>query len=231
MLILILCTQASLKQIIGTVGEADVLKQVCLLQYKFPNHMINALTLNREGNVYDIGIDIDHHFYRGQVKTTERPDKNGRMIFQTSHKEYKEEGKRNRISYQKDEIDFFLLYCISEDWLGLALLDECQKTTRIYLNGTDGVHSRVQRNFLFEKRMRELIETGIITPVNETKTCQENSDPQTKPIISAISKPATYSELFNLLAEYGGEVEVFSDMTQIPVSVVLSWINELSKPE
>ncbi len=225
-----MCTQASLKQIIGTVGEADVLKQVCLLQYKFPDHTINALTLNREGNVYDIGIDIDHHFYRGQVKTTEQPDKNGRMTFQTSHKEYKSEGKRNRIQYQKDEIDFFLLYCISEDWLGLALLDECQKTTRIYLNGTDGMHSKVQRNFLFEKRMRELIETGTISPVTDTKSSSiDSATAETKTLVPAFKKPETFSELFNLLAEHGGNIEVLSDMILVPVPVIKSWIDELSK--
>lgn len=214
---------ASKKMIIGAVGEAAIKKEITLLQYQFPDKEITALDVCREGNVYDLGIDIDHKLYRGQVKTTERCDKNGAMIFQTSRRTLDENKNSHLQLYKKGDIDFFFLYCIEKDWAGLALPGECKTKIKVYLTGTRSSTAKMACDMEFRKRMRELLETNNISLLlSEQRLIKKQTESDSK-LTPVFKKPASWEEFFNLLVEYNHDLEQIAEAKHISLATLEKW--------
>ena len=66
---------------------------------------------------YDLIIDWNNKLYKVQVKTT-KSIKNNIMSFATKTTNYTK-GKWKSKSYKIDDVDFFFLYCMENDWCGL----------------------------------------------------------------------------------------------------------------
>ena len=81
----------------------------------------------------------------------------------------------------------------------------------------------------FEKRMRELIEEKKISPVptySEVEIVEGSEEPEKSKSAPVFKKPATDSELFNLLVEYGYDLDLLSDSIHVSVPTIQSWIQE-----
>ena len=212
---------------IGAVGEAAIKKEIALLQYQFPDAVITALDVCREGNVYDIGIDIDHKLYRGQVKTTECCNEKGAMVFKTSRNTTDEDNNVHTELYKKEDIDFFFLYCIQEGWAGVALPEECRTTTKVYLTGQRSATSKMACDLEFNKRMRELVETGHISPLaSERRRTQEKTGVYVKPV-PVFKEPSTWNEFFLLLTEYNHDWYALADAIHVSVATLERWHKKL----
>jgi len=215
----------------GDSGESKVLHELNQLRVKYPDHRIFPLAPTVSNPPYDIGIDIDGQFYRGQVKTTTQITPAGRMVFDTSRIEKGEDGKRFRVPYTSEDISFFFLYCNSPEteWLGIALLEECSMGTTVCKFGKFFKNSLRASDMEFEKRMRELIEEKKISPVptySEIETVEESEEPEKSKSAPVFKKPATDSELFNLLVEHGYDLDLLSDSIHVSVPTIQSWIQE-----
>ena len=98
---------------VGIIGE-----QAAILAFVSHGYQVSTPVGNNAR--YDLVVDIDGRFVRIQVKTTQCV-KNGLMVFGTCKSNpYKHEG----IRYNKNEVDFFALYCIENGYLGLFPVSE-----------------------------------------------------------------------------------------------------------
>ena len=215
--------ESAKRMMAGAVGEAAIRYYITLLQYQYPDKVITALAPLKEGNVYDLGFEIDHHFYHGQIKTTERCNPKGAMVFKTSRSTI-DKNKNSRLElYKKEDIDFFFLYCIEEQWAGVALPEECRTTTKVYLTGQRPATSKMAYDLDFNKRMRELLEDGkISTLVCEQRRLREQNQDK-NPLVPLIQEPESWSEFFNLYAHYGYNLQRMSDFTNVSVATLEKW--------
>ena len=213
----------------GDLGESKILYELNRLRTKYPDHRIFPALIMVSNPPYDIGIDIDHHYYRGQVKTTGTITEKGRMRFDTSRHEKAEDGSIHKVPYTEDDIDFFLLYCeddgTGEEWTGIALLKECNLSTTICKYGKLLKNSRRATDMDFQKRMRELIENKSITPLQSYPEIMETEIPEIKVPESTIKKPSE-TELFNLICEYGGMLECLAEDLRVTVPTIERWRDE-----
>ena len=197
-----------------------MLHQIDLASIGLDSHSIIPTVTLREGMPFDLGVFIDGKGYRFQVKSTQSISSNGRMTFSTC----KDNGK----SYTDKDIDFFLLYCVKPEWYGLALLSECKKTTYIYDHPTKRGHSYQADQFDFQLRFRELAETGTIQPIEHT-TKKMKIPKEPEPAAGYFKKPATYVELFNILAEYNYILDDIATAKGVSVPTLERWIQEFTQ--
>ena len=214
----------------GDTGEHKVFHEISRLRVQYPDHRIFPALIQCSGPPYDVGIDIDHHYYRAQVKTTLSITDKGRMVFDTSRNEDDETGLSHRVAYTEDDIDFFILYCDCDDegkeWLGIALLEECNLSTTVCKHGKMFKNSRRAEDMQFDKRIRELIETKQIKPLpiyTETKVVEES---ESKPM-KILAKPTSDSEFFNLMAEYGWHDDWMANDNNISEATIQKWRADL----
>lgn len=225
-----MCVNTTLQMAIGDLGESKVFHAINLLRTQYPDHRIYPTLVHCSNPPYDIGIDIDGHYYRGQVKTTMTVTPEGRMVFDTSRFVRDSDGKQHRVPYTKDDIAFFLLYCgyEGEEWLGIGLLEECPMSTTVCKYGKLFKDSRRAVDMDFDKRIRELIEKQTITPIPQYTETQYEESEKDESYVSVFKKPDSYSELYRLLAEYDFRLDVLSDTIRVSVPTIQQWITEYS---
>ena len=214
----------------GDTGESKVLHAINRLRVQYPEHRIFPAIIMCSGPPYDIGIDIDHQYYRGQVKSTLNVTDKGRMVFDTSRNEKDKDGMSHRVPYTKDDIDFFLLYCDNDDdgqeWLGIALLEECNLSTTVCKHGKMFKGSRRAEDMDFDKRIRELIENKCIAPL-PAYTEIELVEPEEPEPVRILPKPESDSEFFNLMAEHGWDDALLASDYNISEATVQKWRADL----
>lgn len=184
-----------------------------------PDHLILPMIKIREGAPIDQGVVIDGNFFKLQVKTAEKIT-NGKMTFRTI--------KSNGDKYTDKEVDYFLLHCIETNWSGLALPSECTSTIAIYNRPTMSLNSYHAEDFDFLKRMRELVETGKIRPVQYGVPVEEYIEELPAPFFK---KPDTWEEMYNLLEKHGGTLEELSESIHVSIPTLLRWINDFTLME
>ena len=110
---------------IGDVGEGYALA-------KFTEYNIKVSIPFSVNLPYDYIIDVDGVLYKVQVKTTEKIVDNKKMIFRTCRSN---PNTKNRVKYEKTEIDYFFLYCLENKWCGIININEVDtKELTIYLD-------------------------------------------------------------------------------------------------
>lgn len=94
---------------VGDIGTSAAI-------YNFQKYGIPVAIPFDDNMPYDLIIYVNNCFYKVQVKTTlsEKNDKS--MIFQTN---ISNPFKKINRPYEKNEVDFFFLYCIENEWCGL----------------------------------------------------------------------------------------------------------------
>lgn len=179
----------------GAIGEAEFEKQILLKADEFyGTHEIILLKPTVEGAPFDRTVLINGKTYRFQVKTTFKFNKN-KLVFDTSHS-----GK----CYNEKEIDFFFLYhrnpVTKEEWWGIALPSECLTKTTFTYGEIPGDNVRLSRDYDFDQRFYELLETGTILPIPELEDTEfeEYGDIPSEPL--DLTDENTF---FSLLNQYG----------------------------
>ena len=97
---------------IGDIGE-----QIAICMFVKSGFTVSKPITNNSR--YDLIVDINNKSYKVQVKTTENI-KNNIMSFATKTTNYTK-GKWKSKSYKIDDIDFFFLYCMENNWCGLYI--------------------------------------------------------------------------------------------------------------
>lgn len=100
---------------IGNITEVSVMLEFLKLGY-------NVLTPYGDCERYDFVVDINHKFYKIQVKTAK--EDNGKIEFNTASTHYVD-GKCIHDSYTKDEIDYIATYFNNKCYL--IPIEECGK--------------------------------------------------------------------------------------------------------
>ena len=209
---------------IGNVGEMAALHRIVLAQKKYYPNIVAPMISPVEGAPFDSGLIVNKQFFKLQIKTTEHVSDTGRMTFLTCHSST---GK----PYSDTEVDLFLLHCIDSEWYGLALPSECGKITYIYQQPTTRRSSYQATWFDFDKRVREIIETGEIQPVPFVADDKEDVAVPITDSSSFFKKPSSWGELYNLLAYYSFDLNAFSDDINVSVPTLQRWIEELSEQD
>lgn len=94
---------------IGDIGET-----VALAEFTKSGYTVSVPF--GQNSPYDLLVDIDGIIYKVQCKTTEKVHDNSVMRFNIC----RTNGFTGaHISYNEDEIDFFFLYCVENDYKGL----------------------------------------------------------------------------------------------------------------
>lgn len=112
---------------------------------------------------YDYVIDVDGRLYKIQVKTTEKIKDGKRMLFHTCRTN---PNTKRRIFYQPNEIDYFFLYCIENDWCGIIDVHDTPKDClSLYLKPVSSYNSQNVRyadSYEFDYKINELINQEIL---------------------------------------------------------------------
>lgn len=160
---------SSYTKIIGDIGTSVVISE-------FLKHGINVLLPYDDNSPYDIVIHIDNKFYKIQVKTTEKVKYNGsEMQFEAT--------KSNPYSkidpkYTEEEVDYFALYCIENDWCGLIGFDEYTPQLIIRLKPTKNNQKekiKFANDYLIHDQIlkffnRDYIKNNIVHTEGDSKT-------------------------------------------------------------
>jgi hypothetical protein len=104
---------------IGTIGESIAITEFIKLG-------IQVYLPFGENSKVDFIVDIDNVLYKCQVKTTNTilNDK-----FQISLESTRSNKTSNtRVSYTNNDIDFYILVCLQNDFVGMLHIDEAPKT-------------------------------------------------------------------------------------------------------
>lgn len=112
---------SSYTKTIGDIGTSVVVSE-------FLKHGISVLLPYDDNSPYDIVINVDNNFYKIQVKTTEKILFGEVMKFSTN---ISNPNKKTTRVYTKEEVDFFALYCVENDWVGLMKYTNEQKEISI----------------------------------------------------------------------------------------------------
>lgn len=99
---------------IGDIGVSAAI-------YEFQKYGIPVALPFDDNMPYDLIIYINNQFYKIQVKTTLCVKNNEYMEFQTN---ITNPFKKTRRPYEKDEVDYFFLYCVENEWKGLISFEE-----------------------------------------------------------------------------------------------------------
>lgn len=209
---------------IGNVGEMAALHRIALANNAlYPNLVLPTIT-PFEGAPFDAGMVVNKQFFKLQIKTTEHASKNGKMSFLTCHSST---GK----PYTDVEVDLFLLHCIDPEWYGLALPSECGRMTYIYKHPTIRQSSYQAEWFDFDKRLREIIETGSIKPFPYVVEDEKEEPENVVPVKTTMKKPDTWGELYNLLMEHNFDLEALSADIGVSIPTLQRWTEELTVEE
>ncbi len=123
--------------VVGNIGETMALSE-------FARRGITVLIPFGKNVPYDLVIQIENKFFRIQCKTTQRPYKEGQMRFNICRTNgFTGEHKR----YADNEIDYFCLYCIENDYIALVPMEEISSSREFVIrtekpknNQLKGIH-------------------------------------------------------------------------------------------
>lgn len=138
---------------VGNIGESIAISE-------FVKRGIPVFTPFGQNSPVDMLVYINKKFIKIQVKTTEEI-KRGKMIFDICRTNgFTGENKK----YTEDEVDYFFLYCVENDFKGLISFEElnprytlcirCDKTKNGQVKGINNAE-----NYQFDNRMELLLET------------------------------------------------------------------------
>lgn len=99
---------------IGDIGVSAAI-------YEFQKYGIPIALPFDDNMPYDLIIYANDQFYKVQVKTTLCVKNDEYMEFQTN---ITNPFKKTYRTYKKDEVDYFFLYCIENEWKGLISFEE-----------------------------------------------------------------------------------------------------------
>ena len=111
---------SSYTKTLGDIGVSVVTSELL-------KHGINVLLPYDDNSSYDIVIYINDSFYKIQVKTTEQII-DGCMIFSTCKSNPYQ--KINTL-YTENEVDYFALYCLENNWCGWIKNENISRETRL----------------------------------------------------------------------------------------------------
>ena len=137
---------SSRTKMIGDIGTSVVVSE-------FLKHGINVLLPYDDNSSYDLVIYFNNQFYKIQVKTTERVLFGEYMKFETNITN--PNNKSTRL-YKSDEVDYFALYCIENEWLGLIKFDNQSKETVIRVQdvkNNQSNRSKFYQDYIFHNQV------------------------------------------------------------------------------
>lgn len=152
-------------KMIGDIGVSAVITE-------FLKHGVKVLLPYDDNSSYDIVININNTFYKIQVKTTEKIMFHEYMIFSTNiTNPYVKSTKK----YTKEEVDYFVLYCIENEWMGMfeCTGNEARETiirVKETKNNQDN-KSKFSCDYEFHKQMKDIFNMDYI---KNTITHNEN---------------------------------------------------------
>ena len=137
---------------VGNIGESIAMAE-------FVKRGIPVFTPFGQNSPVDMLVYINEKFVKIQVKTTEEIKK-GKMIFDICRTNgFTGENKK----YTKDEVDYFFLYCVENDFKGLISFEElsprytlcirCDKAKNGQTKGINDIDT-----YQFDNRMKLLLE-------------------------------------------------------------------------
>lgn len=100
---------------LGNIGESVVLTA-------FTKMGIQCFIPYGDGSSTDLIAEFNNKLNRIQVKTTIEPKAEGYMLWKIGHQASEKRG--NSIAYSANEVDYFALYCVSNDSLFLVPFNE-----------------------------------------------------------------------------------------------------------
>lgn len=137
----------------GNLGEISALKE--FLKYGFKVSLPFG-----DNTSYDLIVeDNSNTLYKIQVKSSEQINKDGVYKFSTSKKRINTQGNYTK-SYEKNEVDYFVLYGVSLDELYILKFDEvgtndtCIRVEPPKRKGE--TIPKMREDYLFSKRVNEL---------------------------------------------------------------------------
>ena len=140
---------ASRTKLIGDIGTAKIISE--LLMYN-----ISVLLPYDDNSPYDIVAIINGKYCRIQVKTTEKVRFSEKMEFSIDRSgPYKITPRE----YSDDEVDYFALYCIENDWCGLIGFEDYSPTSMFRVvptanNQTKGI--KFAEDYTLDKQLRKI---------------------------------------------------------------------------
>lgn len=143
-------------KLIGDIGTSMAVAE-------FLKHGINVLIPYDDNSAYDLVIYINNKFYKIQVKTTEKVLFNEYMQFSL-----KRTDPHNGVSksYNPDEVDYFVLYCVENNWLGMISINEYRRTLTIRFDNTKN-NQKTNINFIkyydMHNRIKEFFNKNYLT--------------------------------------------------------------------
>lgn len=141
---------------LNTVSLGDLGESCAIMKFAHAQAVVSKPLTNNAR--YDLIVEINGKLYRTQVKTTSVV-KDGKMEFATKTTNYTK-GNWKSVSYTRDEIDLFFLYCVENNWCGLYIPeDTIPQTVTIRIappknNQKAGI--RLAEDFSFEKQFGAL---------------------------------------------------------------------------
>lgn len=137
----------------GNLGEISALKE--FLKYGFKVSLPFG-----DNTSYDLIVeDNSNTLYKIQVKSSEQINKDGVYKFSTSKKRINTQRNYTKV-YEKNEVDYFVLYGVSLDELYILKFDEagtndtCIRVEPPKRKG--GAIPKMREDYLFSKRVNEL---------------------------------------------------------------------------
>lgn len=98
---------------------------------EFIKRGVPVLTPVGDNQPYDLVICYENTFYKIQVKTTEKIVDENYMQFELNKTN---PYKKTTCLYSKDEVDYFALYCVENDWCGLIPYNEHSRSLKVRIN-------------------------------------------------------------------------------------------------
>ena len=140
--------------VVGNVGETMALSE-------FARRGVTVLIPFGQNVPYDLVIEIKGKFYRIQCKTTQKVHNQERMRFNIC----RTNGFTGKHScYTENEIDFFFLYCIENNYMGLVSISEVKGKRDLFIrltppkNNQKGVN--MASNYEIDKQLGSLAQSG-----------------------------------------------------------------------
>lgn len=144
---------------LNTVTTGDIGEAIAIAKFT-QKECIVSKPLNANAR-YDLIIEYNNRLYKVQVKTTNIIKDNEKMIFATKTTNYTK-GNWKSNGYSSNEIDFFFLYCLENDWCGLYFGEPdgsfiTELTIRTIPSKKANPKARPMQDYDFNKQFEKLI--------------------------------------------------------------------------
>ena len=205
--------------IIGSIGEAVAIAKFTQAGFK----VSIPFTYNLP---YDLIVDYNGHLYKIQIKTTEKIN-NNKMVFNGTRNNGKTVIKFN---YGSEEIDYFFLYCIENNWCGLIKQSLFQtKEARIHLElpkNSNYAKCKMAYDYEFSHRIDE-IRMGIEIPLLP-KPKNENTQSKVITIVDTINNITNREKLKDEIRRY--PFTTIGKMYKVSDNTIRKWCIKMGLP-